>query len=207
MTLLSDMHDQLHRPTPAQQIYSRLAETEARARAAFDQRLPAARAALAKLEVPWSFSAVLEPTSPFAPYRAVLSRHGGVERKVIVLPRAQNDADARRMAHDICDAEQAAYDEQVLDILWQTGVAEPHNALEGVKAERARLAEDAIPTGRVIPREEWAAKDKPAPANWWQAEGRGGTEGARVLGRPPEEKPKRIIRVGEEQCADASGKW
>jgi hypothetical protein len=112
------------------------------------------------------------------------------------------------MAHEICDAEQAAYDERVNDILWEIGIAEPHNALQGVKAERERLAEDAIPTGRVIPREEWAAKDKPAPANWWQAEnGHRGSVGARVLDRPPEEKPKRIIRVGEEQCADASGKW
>jgi hypothetical protein len=201
------MHDQLHRPTMRDQIYARLAETETEARALFNERLPAARAALAKLEVPWSFSAVLSPETPFAPYRCVLSRHGGVDRRVVVLPLAKDEGEARRMAHEICDAEQAAYDEQVRGILWEIGIAEPYNAMQGVKAERERLAEDAIPTGRVIPPEERVAQDKPAPANWWQAEGRGGRDGARVVDRPPEEKPKRVIRVGEQQRVDASGKW
>jgi hypothetical protein len=92
---------------------------------------------------------------------------------------------------------EAAYDEQVLDLLWEIGIAQPWNALEGVKAERERQVEEAIPRARVITKEELAkqgvTQDKPAPCNFWQAERPGGTDGARVLDRPPEEKKRRVI--------------
>jgi hypothetical protein len=101
------------------------------------------------------------------------------------------------MAIDLCDVEQATYDEQVLDLLWEIGIAEPWNALEGVKAERERLAQEAIPTGRIIPKEELAKQDEPAPCNFWQAEGRGGTDGARVLEKTPEEKKRKVIKPDE----------
>ena len=75
---------------------------------------PLVRAAIAKLDPPWSVcTSGLEiiPGNLFTPYFVCLERLNGLEHKVIAVPQASSESEARTMAEAQCRAERAAYQE------------------------------------------------------------------------------------------------
>jgi hypothetical protein len=174
---------------------------EAEAQRAVDRATPAARLAIAELEMPWTLYGVLPLESPFAPYRVCLQRFNGAERKIVAYPAAQDETEARRMAYEQCSAEAAAYQAEYDRVLWRCGVQPAFNALQAARATVERLKQQAIPEARSLGRMKGPP---PAPANWHQVQARAPSEAAvmagkaaRSLGAAPEEKGPRIVRVGE----------
>jgi hypothetical protein len=106
---------------------------EAEAQAVVDRNTPGARAAIAELEMPWTFGGVLPLESPFSPYRVCLQRFNGAERKIVAYP-AVDETEARRMAYEQCSAEAAAYQAEYDRVLWRCGVQPAFNALQAARA-------------------------------------------------------------------------
>jgi hypothetical protein len=105
---------------------------------------PLVRAAIAKLDPPWSVcTSGLEiiPGNLFTPYFVCLERLNGLEHKVIAVPQASSESEARTMAEAQCRAERAAYIDEGNRLL--EAVLREHDAWEAHKYLRnLRLIEE-----------------------------------------------------------------
>ena len=141
--------------------------TKAKAQAIVDKVAPLVRAAIAKLDPPWFVcTSGLEivppqPGDPFMPYFVCLERLNGLEHKVIAVPQASSESEARTMAEAQCRAERAAYRAEARrlaeEVLREHGAWEAHNHLRNLqlieeheREERRRANEP--PVAKVIGR-------------------------------------------------------
>ena len=169
---------------------------------------PLVRAAIAKLDPPWSVcTSGLEiiPGNLFTPYFVCLERLNGLEHKVIAVPQASSESEARTMAEAQCRAERAAYQEAgnklVEQVLREHDAWDAHQYLRNLRLfeehereERRRANEP--PVVRVIGREpksdgalpNWADGAKRAPA---QAR----KDICRIIPQPAKKPEKRVIDV------------
>src|SRR6478672_2059756 len=139
------------------------------------QAAPAVRAAIAKLEAPWSESGlIIRPQNgdQFTPYFVCLERLNGLEHKVVAYPAANTESEARTLAEAQCRAERAAYRDKgnrvVEAVLREHGAWDAYNLLRELKAAEQRAREEARianlqPVATVLGRVQSAP---PPPLNW-----------------------------------------
>ena len=181
------------------------------AQAIVDKVAPLVRAAIAQLDPPWFVcTSGLEiispqPGDPFTPYFVCLERLNGLEQKVIAVPQAGSESEARTLAEAQCRAERAGYREAgnklVEQVLREHGAWEAHKYLrnlrlieEDEREERRRANEP--PVVKVIGKAplsdgalpNWADGAKRAPA---QAQ----KDICRIIPQPAKKPEKRVIDV------------
>jgi hypothetical protein len=179
---------------------------------------PFVRAAIAQLDPPWFVcTSGLEivppqPGDPFMPYFVCLERLNGLEHKVIAVPQASSESEARTMAEAQCRAERAAYREagnKLLEqVLREHDAWEAHNYLRNLRlaeeqAREERRRANEPPVVRVLGRlplepapvsfseEGKAAAAQRARAAATQRSG----DFARILPKPTAKPEKRVINT------------
>jgi hypothetical protein len=195
----------------AEELLRELNEKE-QAEKAVARATPYVRAAIAKLEAPWSVCiSGLEVIRPpegdrFTPFRVCLERFDGNEHKVVAYPAARTESEARTMAEAECSAGRAAYAAEgwklVEEVLRAHGAWEAHLHLRNLKLiqererdERRRANE--TPVAVVLGRAEQAP---PAPPNWTDEGKRAAAlaprstgDFARILPQPAKKQAQRVI--------------
>jgi hypothetical protein len=170
---------------------------------------PFVRAAIAKLDPPWSVcrsGLEIIPGNLFTPYFVCLERLNGLEQKVIAVPQATTESEARTMAEAQCRAERAAYQEAgnklVEQVLREHDAWDAHQYLRNLRLieehereERRRASEP--PVVRVIGK---APLSEGALQNWADGAKRASTQSpqkdiCRIIPQAAKKPEKRVIDV------------
>ena len=191
---------------------------KAKAQTIVDKVAPLVRAAIAKLDPPWFVcTSGLEivppqPGDPFMPYFVCLERLNGLEHKVIAVPQASSESEARTMAEAQCRAERAAYRAEARrlaeEVLREHDAWEAHNYLRNLRlaeeqAREERRRANEPPVVRVLGR----LPLEPAPVSF-SDEGKAAAAArrsataaqrsgdfVRILPKPTAKPEKRVINV------------